>query len=215
MTNETDNDTRARHLRISDPSPWVERFAPLIKTGGTALDLACGGGRHTRYLLEKGYKMVALDRLTDTVADLERNPACEIITADLEGAEPVFNNSGALAGRTFDGIIVVNYLHRELFENLIKAVRPGGAFIYETFARGNEVFTRPRNPDHLLKSGELLNLVKDKMQIVAYEHGIIEKGPIPGVIQRICAVRDDHAGVREDGEPAPCPVHPSETGPAK
>ncbi len=208
MANETNHADIPRHLRITDPSPWVKRFAPLVKAGGTTLDLACGGGRHARYLLESGYRVVALDRSTQAVADLQSDPGCEVICADLEQGDPVFQNGGALAGRTFDGIIVVNYLHRDLFEKLIEAVAPGGVFIYETFARGNERFTRPRNPDHLLKSGELLDLAKGTLQVIAYEHGIVEKGPLPGVIQRICAVKPESQSARDDGEPEPRKVTP-------
>ena len=79
--------------------------------------------------------------------------------------------------------------------------------IYETFALGNEVFSRPRNPDHLLKSGELLDAVRGKLQVVAYEHGQLNTastpGDIPGVKQRLCAVNDLALSEREDGEPAP------------
>lgn len=208
MANETDDEKRARHLRITDPSLWIMRFSPLIKSGGSVLDLACGGGRHARHLLKQGCRVVALDRVTDAVNDLKSDQSCEIITADLEGDEPVFSDGGPLQGRSFDAIVVVNYLHRELFDTLIDALNPGGIFIYKTFARGNEIYTRPRNPHHLLKSGELLKLVEGKLQVVAYEHGIIEKGPLPGVIQRICAVKADGPSEREDGEPTPQPVHP-------
>ncbi|NQV47252.1 MAG: methyltransferase domain-containing protein [Rhodospirillaceae bacterium] len=187
-----------RHLRITDPSPWVARFAPLIKKRGTALDLACGGGRHARYLLGLGLSVVLVDRNTEAVADLAENPYAEIITCDLEDGSPAFADGGPLAGRAFDAVIVSNYLYRPLFEALIGAVSPGGIFIYETFARGNERYAKPRNPDHLLKSGELLDVAAGHLQVIAYEHGIIEKGPIPGVIQRISAVRD----------PQPHPVLP-------
>lgn len=209
MANNPDNSNPPRHLRITQPSPWVVRFAPLIKAGGAVLDLACGGGRHTRHLLELGHKVVALDRSTEALADLANNPACQVINADLELAQSVFSKSGVLEGRSFDGIIVVNYLHRAILGGIITALGPGGVLIYETFARGNERFTRPRNPDHLLKSGELLNLADNKLQVVAYEHGIVEKGPIPGVIQRLCAVKPQAPSSRNDAEPEPCRVDPA------
>jgi SAM-dependent methyltransferase len=44
------------------PSPWVCRFAGLIPAGGEVLDLACGGGRHARYLAGLGYRVEAVDR---------------------------------------------------------------------------------------------------------------------------------------------------------
>jgi SAM-dependent methyltransferase len=210
MANNSDTSNSPRHLRITDPSPWVVRFAPLIRSAGTVLDLACGGGRHTRHLLGLGRKVVALDRSTEAMEDLTNNPDCQVINADLEQDAPIFQKPGDLAGRTFDGVIVVNYLHRPLLVNLLEVLAPGGVLIYETFARGNERFTRPRNPDHLLKSGELLKLAEGALQIIAYEHGIVEKGPLPGVIQRLCAVKAEGASSREDGEPEPRRVHPDD-----
>ena len=102
-----------------------------------------------------------------------------------------------------------NSLHRPLMENLLDSLEPGGLLIYETFARGNENFSRPRNPDHLLKSGELLQMVLGRLQVIAYEHGIREKSPLPGVIQRICAVNNLDQSVREDREPQVLNLEPN------
>ena len=48
-------------------SPWVRRFASLIAEGGPVLDLACGGGRHTRLLRELGHAVTAVDRAWDVL----------------------------------------------------------------------------------------------------------------------------------------------------
>jgi len=188
-------DKTPRHLRISDPSPWVVRFAPLIKPGGAALDLAAGGGRHTRHLLSLGLSVTAVDKTTEPLEGVN----AEVIAADLEAGSP-----WPLAGRRFDGIVVTNYLYRHTLEDLLANLLPGGVLIYETFARGNEAYARPRNPDHLLKSGELLELVRGRMQVVAYEHGLKESQPLPGVVQRICAVND----LPPEGEPKIHPIIP-------
>ena len=89
-------------------------------------------------------------------------------------------------------------------DHLLDTLETGGVLIYETFARGNETFSRPRNPDHLLKSGELLQMVSGRMQVIAYEHGIRENSPLPGVIQRICAVKNLELSSREDRDPPNC-----------
>ena len=208
MKNTTSDDLRHRHLRITEPSPWVRRFAPLVKNSGAVLDLASGGGRHARWFLERGHPVTALDRNGMPLESLQGLPGAGVIEADLEDGSPVFSGDGPLAGKRFDGIVVVNYLHRPLFAELLAALAPGGILIYETFALGNEDFARPRNPAHLLKSGELLELVQGKLQVIAYEHGITRSAEIPGVKQRLVAINNLSQSTRDDHEPAPVPIDP-------
>ena len=156
------------------------RFAALVVPGGAVLDVASGRGRHARWFEAAGHRVTALDR--DAVA-LAGCGAFETIACDLE-SEPV---TWPLAGRTFAAVIVTNYLHRPLFPSLLASLAPGGVLLYETFAAGNEVFGRPRNPAFLLEPGELLERCRD-LQVVAYEDGLVAS-PGPASIQRICAVR--------------------------
>jgi len=83
-------------------------------------------------------------------------------------------------------VVTTNYLHRPLLPALIAAVEPGGVFLYETFAQGNERFGRPSNPDFLLRPQELLEAVHGRLAVVAFEEGFVAE-PRPAVIQRICA----------------------------
>jgi len=197
-----------RHLRITKPSPWVERFSPLIPKDGAVLDLAAGGGRHSLYLLEKGYHVTAIDQNEAPLTALTTHKNAEILSADLETEPLPFAIGGILSGRQFDGVVCINYLYRPLLDDLIAAVKPGGVLIYETFMLGNEDFARPRNPDHLLKNQELLDRVQGHMQIVAFEQGEIRQGDIPGVKQRLCAVRDLNLSTRADGQPKPHRLYP-------
>lgn len=191
-------DKSAKHLSITQPSPWVARWAHLVKAGGSVLDIAAGGGRHGRFFLDRGHAVTLVDKSPDPLADLTDHAEATVVTADLEDASP-----WPFTGQTFDAVIVVNYLHRDLFATLIDSLKPGGVLIYETFALGNEDFSRPRNPDHLLKAGELLDAATGKLQVVAYEHGLVQNADIPGVKQRLCAVNDLALSEREDGEPKP------------
>lgn len=170
---------------ISKPSAWVEGFAALVPSGGTVLDLACGTGRHGRLFLDRGNKVVMLDIDTSDVMDLAANPRVEIIETDLENGQAF-----PLQGRSFAGIVVSRYLYRPLFPALIEALAPGGILIYETFAKGNEQFGRPRNPDHLLNHGELLDAFRGALRVLAYED-LVLPAPRPAAIQRICARRED------------------------
>lgn len=174
-------------LTSQAPSSWVRRFQPAIPlvagARSTVLDIAAGGGRHTRFFLALGYSVVGIDRDTSGLADLRANPAAEIIEADLEDGRP-----WPFESRRFAGVVVTNYLWRPLLARLPDLVAPRGALIYETFAQGNERFGRPSNPAHLLREGELLEAVRGRLMVVAYEHVEITE-PRPAIVQRIAAVR--------------------------
>lgn len=191
---------------MTEPTPWVVRFAALVPKGGRVLDLAAGGGRHTRLFLERGHPVLAVDITIESLADLASRPDAEVLALDLEDGPPPFKAPSPLAGRTFAGIVITNYLFRPHFPHLLDALAPGGILIYETFARGNEAYGKPRNPDHLLKAGELLDLARGRLQVVAYEHGIDDTGEMPAVKQRICAVNDLTASSRDGDDPPPHPL---------
>jgi SAM-dependent methyltransferase len=167
----------------SEPSEWIARFALLVPPAGRVLDVAAGSGRHSRFFLARGHPVTAVDRDTSGLADLKDDPAFESIEFDLEtGAAWPFGGQGFMA------VVVTNYLHRPILPAIVGAVAPGGVLLYETFARGQERFGRPQNPDFLLTPGELLDSVRGELRVVAYEDLTLED-PSPRVIQRIAAVR--------------------------
>ena len=110
-------------------------------------------------------------------------PGIEIVQVDLEDGSP-----WPLPGRTFGAVVVTNYLHRPLFPVLLDALAPGGVLLYETFMAGNERFGRPSRPEFLLKDGELLELVRGKFSVTAYEARLLSV-PHMAMVQRIAARR--------------------------
>ena len=96
----------------SPPSDWVSRWCGAIKVGGRVLDVACGSGRHARLLLEREYRVQAVDLDISGLADLKGRPNFELLQADLENAPWPFGDD------CFDGIVVTNYLYRPLFSRL-------------------------------------------------------------------------------------------------
>ncbi|WP_338844529.1 class I SAM-dependent methyltransferase [Massilia sp. W12] len=171
------------------PSAWVRRFAHLVESG-PVLDLACGGGRHTRLFAERELNVIALDRDAQAIAALqndaalaERVQACVI---DLEVAPQEL--AWPCAPRSLGAVVVTNYLHRPLFERLFASLAEDGLFIMETFAAGNGEFGKPSNPDFLLQPGELLQILQAQgdMRVLAYEDGYV-LAPKEAMVQRICA----------------------------
>ena len=168
----------ASHHDTTEPSPWVARWAPLIRPGGEVLDVACGNGRHARFLARLGGEVVAVDRDVSLFRDAPAGVA--LVEADLEAGPWPF------AGRRFDAIVVTNYLHRPLLPTLAGSLEPGGVLVYETFAQGNERFGKPSNPAFLLEPGELLEAVRGRLRVVDYEDLVVDT-PRPAAIQRLCA----------------------------
>ena len=163
-------------------SAWIARFAHLVPPAAPVLDLAAGGGRHSRFFADRGHPVLAVDK------DVSRLPGG--LAWDLEDGRP-----WPFANRRFGAVVVVNYLHRPTLAATISLVAPGGLLLYETFARGHEAFGRPRNPDFLLRPGELLQAASGRLVVLAYEHGEVEG---PKKVQRIAAIDPGPAG-RPDG----------------
>jgi SAM-dependent methyltransferase len=174
----------------------VQRFAGLIRPGGSVLDVACGSGRHLQWLAAQGFAVTGVDRDGQALAALAAaGSATELLVADLE------SQPWPLPGRRFDGIVITNYLWRPLFPSLRAALAAGGVYIHETFADGHQHIGRPARPDFLLQRGELLRACQG-LRVVAYEDGFeagagVEAAADTGAgvgggrcVQRIAAVHE-------------------------
>ena len=163
------------------PSPWVQRWSPLVRPGGTVLDVACGQGRHAYWFYQRNHPLALVDRAQAAMDSIAIGAgACEKMVADIEAGPWPFE------GRSFDAVVVTNYLWRPLLPTLLASLGPGGVLIYETFAQGNETVGKPSRPDFLLRPGELLEVCRG-LRIVAFEDGYLEP---PRFVQRIAAVRE-------------------------
>ncbi|MGJ7507542.1 class I SAM-dependent methyltransferase [Variovorax sp. GT1P44] len=160
------------------PSPWIVRWSHLLAPTATVLDVACGSGRHMRWLVGRGHPTTGVDRSQEALDAAA--PFGRTVLADIESGPWPF------AGQGFGAVVVTNYLWRPRLADIVAAVAPGGVLLYETFAAGNETVGKPSRPDFLLQPGELLAICAD-LRIVAYEDGFL---PEPDrFVQRIAAVR--------------------------
>jgi SAM-dependent methyltransferase len=169
------------HAEGQVPSPWIVRFSPLVAAGSRVLDVACGRGRHARFFAARGCQVVAVDRDAAAIAALDGVEWVTPVVADLESGTWPFGSE------RFDAVVVTNYLHRDLFAPLLRAVGHDGVLLYETFAAGNEAYGKPSNPDFLLAQGELLTVVAGALSVIAFEQGTVA-GDSPAVLQRLAAV---------------------------
>ena len=152
------------------------------------LDLAAGSGRHSLYLANLGFSVLAVDRdavALEALAQLNPSLAIDIEQLDLEGPTwPLADRSGL-----FDAVVVTNYLYRPYLELLPDLLAEGGVLIYETFAYGNAAFGKPSNPDFLLRTGELLDFAaRHGLHVLAYSD-LYQAQPKPAMVQSLCAVK--------------------------
>ena len=150
-------------LEKRPPSGLVSEFFVQV-TGKRALDLACGGGRHTLFLAENGFAVDAVDISTvalDALRSLADPASVTILEEDLDTFLP--------EPAAYDFIVKTNYLDRALIERAKTALKPGGIMVVETYMtdEGNE---KPdSNPDFLLHKEELPTLFKSGFTVLAYK----------------------------------------------
>ncbi|HET7586345.1 MAG TPA: methyltransferase domain-containing protein [Gemmatimonadaceae bacterium] len=73
-----------------------------------------------------------------------------------------------------DAVVCVNFLDRALFGDFARLLRPGGVLIVETYTAEQRRLGRgPSDPAHLLRPGELRELVAPFVEIVEYREGAV------------------------------------------
>ena len=109
-------------------STWVTYCTNLINKKSKILDVACGSGRHTKFLIQKGHFVTGIDINPKFELNTDDQKNNKIIKYDLE------KDAWPFEANSFDCILVTNYLHRPLFPFFIKSVKQNGFIIYETFS---------------------------------------------------------------------------------
>jgi len=148
------------------------------------LDLACGDGHNGIFLAQRGFQVVFADRSADALEQVKRWADAENRSVTLWHRDLEAERSDPFAGRTFSAILVFRYLHRPLIPAIKNALIPGGLLVYETFTAEQARFGKPKNPDHLLKPGELLAWFHDWEVMHTFE-GIVGEPP-KAIAQLIC-----------------------------
>jgi 2-polyprenyl-3-methyl-5-hydroxy-6-metoxy-1,4-benzoquinol methylase len=86
---------------------------------GRALDLACGAGRHARWLAAHGWDVTAVDIAIEP-ADIEHVAGVRCVQADLE------RHQFAIEPGAWDLIVCWLYWQADLLPDITAGVRPGG-----------------------------------------------------------------------------------------
>jgi SAM-dependent methyltransferase len=151
-----------------NPSAWLVEHRELLAGGGRALDVACGDGRNALFLARLGFEVDAID-VSDVAIDALRVAAVDRAlpiqprVVDLE--------HGPLPQDEYDAVVSFNYLQRDLFGQLERALRPGGLLLFQTFGRAAiDELGEGFNPAYVLDCNELLRAFPG-LHVVHYREG--------------------------------------------
>ena len=169
---------------------WVDLYRPESDARLRVLDLGCGGGRDAVYLAKQRMDVIAIDQEARV---LKRAKAL----AQASGANVKFKccdltSPDCLPEGAFDLIVGVRFLKRDLLPNLINKLNPNAYIVWQTFLEGAEKFGSPKNPNALLKAGELAEVFAELEIIVDKIDKLHDGRPINSFIAKAnCDRRED------------------------
>jgi len=120
-----------------------------------ALDLACGRAGNAIFLAEQGFNVDAVDISSNVLESLESFVKQQSLSISCECRDI---ETKGLSDKKYDVIVVSYFLNRELFPQIINALKPNGLLFYETWSQEKVNDSGPSNPEYRLKAGELLKL---------------------------------------------------------
>ncbi len=147
----------ARSRQLWQPNALLPRVINEIENHVAtrcALDLACGSGRDSLYLAQRGWQVTAVDIQHDALQRLRLSAERASLSIDTI-CQNIERDTPNLARESFDLIVVVRYLHRPLLPYLAQWLKRGGYLVYQQFHVDAAAYGKPRSSAYLLRSGEL------------------------------------------------------------
>jgi SAM-dependent methyltransferase len=167
-----DNEKTRWNKRYQEGTDSLRQPEPLLVSAydqflahrkpGLALDVAGGDGRHSLWLMRRGWRVKLIDVSDVAIAQAQHNARAYPQTAMIGSLKALttevvdLTTEKDLGIERYDLIVVFYYLQRDLFPALIAALKAGGILIYQTFLVQHAGRAGgPRNPAYLLQPGEL------------------------------------------------------------
>lgn len=158
------NEKYSQNPPIGEASLLIKDYLNEAKVG-QALDIACGQGRNTDFLAQKGFIVDAVDGSNIALSKLKNTSTINKIEADLD--------KYCITPNKYDLIINFNYLNRRLIPQIKDGLKSGGVLMFETFLLAHGDFKlETMNLDYLLRKNELLHSFIG-LDIVYYEEKVV------------------------------------------
>ena len=167
------------------PSRFLKNHIPQIPIG-RALDVACGPGRNAVFLAQRGFVVDAVDNSRAGLIMAQRfavetGVSVNLIFADLDRY--------TIRPGTYDLVINLFYLNREIIPDLIRGLKGGGYLMFESFTVDTFRFMPGKDPSHYLKPNELLDLARG-MRVLSFREGTIIEAGMARATSRLIARKE-------------------------
>jgi SAM-dependent methyltransferase len=166
--------------------PVLDRWSELLISkakGGRALDIASGEGQNSIKLAKYGYTVdcvdiskVGLSKCRTLARTFGVEKKINTICADLD--------TYRFEEDSYSCIINMRFLMRSLTPQIVKALKPGGILIYETFTKDDgKAQMEGANKDYFLDRNELLKMFPDLM-VLFYHERMVDGRAVATLIAR-------------------------------
>lgn len=177
----------AGEFGFREPDPFVmgahkNYLQPLLRENSSSnadagLDLAGGAGHHAVWLAQQGWRMTLADWSEPALEIAKEKAAANSLTLQIvQGTALDVVSQFARQEHRFGFLLVSFFLDRAVLPWLPKILLPGGLLLYRTYTEDNERLGNPRgprDPQHLLRSQELLEIYRG-MRILHYNETVAQ-----------------------------------------
>jgi len=179
---EWDERYRQGRTMPDEPAALLMENLSLLPKGGKALDIAMGTGRNALYLASLGFRVTGIDVSAVAVEKCRQKAErldlpIEALVADLE--------QSPLPRQEYDLIVNFYYLQRSLAPQIVAALKPRGVLVFESYTIDQLQFGwGPKNPDYLLRPGELRDMFA-ALETLLYDESVIQGDRGPKAVARL------------------------------
>jgi 2-polyprenyl-3-methyl-5-hydroxy-6-metoxy-1,4-benzoquinol methylase len=163
----------SRGNQLMNPEPALVENIQYLKRG-RLLDIACGDGRNTMYLLEQGFQVTGVDfsrEALDRLSYFARMKNYKVDTKQIDlSKEDSFSTLG-----TYDSIIINHYrLDAEKLIQLEHHLSDGGVLFISGFGHKHHVDSKIRSEDLIMPND--FTIIEESFELLKYSEIVNEIG---------------------------------------